>query len=566
MNTLPVYFAMVMAAWAALTLVLGGAGLAVRRWLTRQPPDAAELLFLPWLGWAALVVWLQLWHLVWRVNAGALVPMAALGVWGLAANRREIVALLRGRWRSALGFLALLFLAAAWLANHTINQPKSYDSGFYHIAGISWACQYPIVPGLGNLFSRLAFNNSSFLCAALLDHGPFVLRSHHLATGLLILWLMARGLLAVRRLAWAPAPGRAEWLHALILVVVVIWTVNGDGASSPSPDAVVYLLGLALGARLFERLAAGTVAVRGEEVRFELAAVALLAAVGMTVKLSFLALGLSAVALSWVWAWRHGATWRALGVPAVAGAAALLPWMVRGMILSGYPVFPLNFAPWSVEWRMPVGLLRAEADWIRAWARLPHVPPAQVLGSWRWVWPWFTTLTRMYLWDVMTPLALAVAAGWLLWRAPGAQRRAATGLGLFCLMPLSGLLFCLATAPNPRFAGAAFWLLGLGVLAAWLGTQPVPAARSVVLLLAAVLFARDVNVVEFLRPWRRDPGPVPQPLCKVMTTESGLDVFVPQQGDQLWAAPLPATPYFNRGLRLRRAGDLSRGFTFQPPR
>ena len=46
-------------------------------------------------------------------------------------------------------------------------------------------------------------------------------------------------------------------------------------------------------------------------------------------------------------------------------------------------------------------------------------------------------------------------------------------------------------------------------------------------------------------------------------TRSGLRLYVPQEGDQCWDAPLPCTPYPNADLRLRRQGDLGSGFLLE---
>ena len=50
--------------------------------------------------------------------------------------------------------LIIYFLAA--------SVPIHYDSGLYHIQAVKWIEQYAVVPGLGNLHGRLAFNPNLF--------------------------------------------------------------------------------------------------------------------------------------------------------------------------------------------------------------------------------------------------------------------------------------------------------------------------------------------------------------------------------------------------------------------
>ncbi len=44
-------------------------------------------------------------------------------------------------------------------------------------------------------------------------------------------------------------------------------------------------------------------------------------------------------------------------------------------------------------------------------------------------------------------------------------------------------------------------------------------------------------------------------------TRSGLVVYIPKKEGQCWDSPLPCTPYFNDTLRLRKPGDMAKGFT-----
>jgi hypothetical protein len=56
---------------------------------------------------------------------------------------------------------------------------------------------------------------------------------------------------------------------------------------------------------------------------------------------------------------------------------------------------------------------------------------------------------------------------------------------------------------------------------------------------------------------------IPKVSLSILTTESGLEISVPNVGDQVWDSTLPATPYFNPSLRLRSDG-IAKGFTIKP--
>jgi hypothetical protein len=58
--------------------------------------------------------------------------------------------------------------------------------------------------------------------------------------------------------------------------------------------------------------------------------------------------------------------------------------------------------------------------------------------------------------------------------------------------------------------------------------------------------------------------PTPTPELHDVTTDSGLVLHVPGPGGECWYGPLPCTPFPDRRLRLRRAGDLGHGFVVAP--
>ena len=60
-------------------------------------------------------------------------------------------------------------LVALW----SIQEVWVYDSKFYHIQAIKWIEEYGTVVGLGNLFDRLANNNSNFLVSAYFNNSFF---------------------------------------------------------------------------------------------------------------------------------------------------------------------------------------------------------------------------------------------------------------------------------------------------------------------------------------------------------------------------------------------------------
>jgi len=571
------YVGLAAVALIALSLLLGGCGLLVRRACGLPVRSTSDLLLAPWVGWCLAVLILQIWHLAFPVDRRVLLVIAATGLAGLLLNAGEIARRAAGwPWRSR--WMALLIAAAAvWVANQTTTQPKHPDSPLYHIVSVRWATDYAIVPGLGNLRNILGYNSSFFLYAAMLDNGPFQGKFHHLAGGLLLFLLLARILHGASRLL---AGDRARAWHvfdALFLVPVILY-VMGDYGSSPSPDVAVFALGVAAASELLRQYVEAEgreegglsgAGGRDREACYAVFVLSLLATVGITVKVSFAAFALTLGALALFARLKTHARGPLLdGRTAawIAGGGILLlgTWMVRGIITSGYPAYPSTFLGWPVEWRVSAEMARRNAESVCAWARMPGVPPEQVLGNWRWVWLWANRMLRNG-YTVVLPLTLAAVLAPVL-HATGREQTGARRSALpwlFLVLPIAGLAFWFLTAPEPRFAGAAFWILANGAVALALRSGDALRPRMAVACMTVTLFFSNVDVVQFVKPWNKDMGPVKQGVVEAMTTRSGLTVFVPLVDGQCWDAPLPCTTsrqQLDPDLRLRVPGDLSRGF------
>jgi hypothetical protein len=463
------------------------------------------------------------------------------------------------------------------MALHTTFQPGIYDSGLYHLNTIRWANTYPAVPGLVNLHGRLGFNCSFFLYAAMLNAGPFVHRCHHLANGALFLISFVPCLWGWYALLRRGVPARAEHLYyAAFSAPLAVWAMNTDFTASPTPDVAVFLIGMIVGGELIQLLPlageGGPPAMEPEAAAYRVLVVLLLTAAGLTVKLNFLGLGgaaalVAGAAFFWKREWRVAGR-KLLARTVLIGLLVVVPWMARGIILSGYVAYPLDVGSLPVDWKASAGQLAVEANSIKSWARLPYVDYHRVLANWDWLWPWSLDLMQQHRFDVVLPLLVTIAmltlAFCLGWRARAAGLRHAW---LFLTAPAAGLIFWFFTAPDPRFAGACFWMMAIGAvltLRPWVRPE---FWRPAMLLLVGGSWVLHASHTDFGHGPPRDIGPAMTVPMKIRTTDSGLRIYLPagEHQDQCWDAPLPCAPKFRADLRLRDPADMSKGFTFQPP-
>jgi hypothetical protein len=301
-------------------------------------------------------------------------------------------------------------------------------------------------------------------------------------------------------------------------------------------------------------------------------AIGLLAAAGVTVKLSlggFAAVGVPVAALLWLRRARPTLARAAacLGAVGLAVAAGVVPWMIRGVYLSGYPLYPATLGGVTAEWSAPLESVIAEANLIRYWNGVQDWWLV-VFRDPRWFVRWLDTL-GWYQREVMLPLGIAAVMGMLgLVRWLVQRRDTGRSVPAAIMLPtLGGLAFCFAAAPRARYGGAGFWLLAVQATVLALDGAPLAARRWLRVLpaLAAVLLAavpftdgrqvlRRINYLETY----------PRPQLHEMQLATGLVIQVPGETMCCWDGPFPCTPYPNQALRLRRDGDLAAGFMIDP--
>ena len=347
----------VLFAWSGLCLIFIGVGLFIRRSFGLTVQGAESVLTAFWIGWAFAILFLQLWHFNFKVDWRVLVVLMAVSTAGMLWNWNDLWHTITKRFPQKCALCFVLLLMAIWLANRAIGPPMNFDSGLYHLTSVRWAASYAIVPGLGNLHYRIAFNSSYFLYVAMLDIGPWAQKSYHFANGLLLLVLFTQILLSGFK--FFNGSDRVYDLFNILLLAPVLKQALDVNVSSPSPDLPVFILGVVVSSQLLALLANSQYLRR--ETGYAVFFITALASIGITIKLSFLVLGGATSLLALIiWFARSSsqggtADRRTLAWVTICAAVVLVSWMIRGIILSGYIAFPSVMGSFPVEWRISRG-------------------------------------------------------------------------------------------------------------------------------------------------------------------------------------------------------------------
>jgi hypothetical protein len=596
----------ILATWTALLAISIGIGLTLRRACGVKEVDVTGLFASCWLGICLTVLFLQIWHLLLPIGWPAFVAVVAMGSVGLFRSAPELWGWVgRMHWREHRVLIAVLILASCWVANHAMGPLTAYDSGMYHLPVITWAKHFPTVPGLGNLHGRLAFNNASLLYAALVEIGPWSGRSNHLVNGLFLFVLLLQLIIHSYQLPRAHGRQRAHGLFDLTLLTPVLLLVqDANFISSLTIDVPTAVVLFGAASRLFAQLVDPKRPHEPREHTYNLVVLTAMLTVAVCFKLSALGFSVTAwlLAVTW-WLWHDPGSQRVrtltLSWVITLTLALGLSWAGRGVILSGYPAYPSRIGAVPVDWRVPPEQADAERAWIRFFARhtpfTTHPAPDQHdLWHWQWLRPWLASaiLDAASRWQITLPALLTgVLLSTRLLRRRRVSAAVYTPAGWALLLPtVAGIAFWFVTAPRPVFGSAMVWILA-AACAGQTATAALDSARprSVsALLLASLLVGLPVGMylgsmaIQQLKGGRKPltalrrelivrPGsdlwfhPTPRAQLERFTTGSGLHLYVPQNDNRCFDAPLPCTPHPAWNLRLRRGEALEAGFAVNGP-
>lgn len=574
---------LVMVSWFLLFLLFAGLGLVVQRALGHLPTSGTFWLESFWLGWCLAILILQFWHFFAPVNDVIAVILSVIALILIFLHRGYLFLSLRKLSHYRV-FMTLFFIALLWFANRAIDAPVAYDTGFRDIQAIMWIDTYPIIPGMNNLFSSLAFNQSYYLYGALLDFGVWTGRAHHIAIGLLYMAFLAQGIWGGIKLVQHRDGQVVRWtsIYYAVLVPYVFYNSIQRGAVSHFlTDAPVDLIGfLSMGFVLdfvqFYRTSS-------DHRPYHIIKIAILILTGFTLKQSFIIFGLTlGLLVLLVWSARGGfqrgaseflrlVAW-VLGY----GLLLLIPWMARGVITSGYIAYPQSIGAFDVDWREPIELLEERQQTLATNTRIRSGDPDEILADWGWVIPWFKDLSGNVFYFSL-PVLIVVVSLMLYGIGKFHIRNAKTNnsLPIWILLPIFTMFIVwFISAPNIKYVGYLIWILVAVcvILAVSVWHDIVWRWRKYgILLVIVAVFVYSGYLTVSLRAFPLPAGPEDgfyehaMPPVKTFVTDSGLAVNTPDSHIKLcWNIPLPCTPLPRVRLYLRVPDDITQGFGVVP--
>ncbi len=518
----------------------------------------------PWLGYALLVALLQIGHLflpidarfaVVFVSAAALVAGGALLFGGATkelSSRRLATTL---AWTFVL--LGISLVAFIPVFNGCTKSMCHIDLGLYYLKLIRWIQTFPIVPGLVNVQEQLAFNQNAFLVTSLFDSLVPNRSGIFLIAGFLP-WLgLSLSVFAIVRLLLMRLPrrrkGRSHRTRLCRLATSLdLHPRQTSSISSASPDCIISCLSI----HFFLVFACFVVSAEDERTGVAIwAKFCFSECCALSVKSSSLGLvlGVWAVMIALLLIEKRRNFYLVFlqgraAVMSLLAAVFLATWIGRGIILSGYPLFPSTALAMPVPWRMPVkGIVEFQKEILR-WARDPDPgsDPKKVIKTWQWLPGWCERVVAMrthFAWPAQIGVAgsaVLVAFSFCI----SAFRRHARHL-LFLIIPLVAYsIFWFLSAPDPRYFGSTMWIFAICPALAFAAEGLRAGLASALATLGAAAIPITLLSWEYRSAWTYaeerlpkfdvlETGPVTNP--------HGVVVWMNPNGIQTYDSPLPSS-------------------------
>lgn len=558
----------ILLSWIYLFLVFSGIGLA----FLEQKKQNTFTSF--WVGWLIIIFFLQIWHIFFPVNRTAFLLISSLGLLNFIHKTKENI---KQKYHSFPKIsLFLIISIGIWLAYQSTIGQWNYDSGLYHLNTIRWLNSFPIIPGLGNLHGRLAFNCSYFLYPALLEEwGLWEHQSQYIANGI-ILWVFLSQILLSFKESLYKNDKSISFLDIfwslLILPFFCLPELLGN-ISSPSPDLAISILTMLT--------AISFLSIEKEKNLKDLfpqsLLITLLTATGITIKLSsfIYSFTIFIANLSFLWIKSKNQTILNQSIYQIIKILfvftfIIVIWIIRGIILSGYIAYPSAWGGVSVPWRIPQESVINMLNWTFSWARTPQSYHwKEVLSNWNWITPWILRNSRNPFILIFPTTLIFITLPYLIIRRRINFKKDSSWIILIPL--ILSISYWFFTAPSPRFGSTFLWVLAIFCISKIIYDTNNPKRRIISFILIVAFSSSFFNIsllqlrhIKFLFKEKILLNLPPSVPLKIYTTHHGLKIYVPEIGDQCWDAPLPASIYPHPDLRLRKEGDLRSGFVLDP--
>lgn len=428
-------------------------------------------------GLCGLTVYAQIFSLFYKVGRVAFAGVLFLDVIWLFLIYKELINWIKEIEKPFLPVRLLLIVGVGILVLiSTSGEVRSYDTYLYHAQSIRWIEEYGVVPGLGNLHERLAFNNSFLCLQALFSFSFFIEQSMHSVNGFVV-WILLSYAVCSMKFVHNKKIYASDFSR---LALIGYYADKVYETSSPSTD--LFAVGL-VGYIVCKWI---TLLEEDEEkIAPPYAYLCILGVYAVTLKVSSAMIVLLAI----MPAYRliKGKKWGEIILYLGLGVLTIAPFFIRNVILSGYLLFPYpDLDLFSFDWKIPVSNVTYWQTLIKTWAQgyrgeyRADAPFTEWFPLWRDSYLLTDPLLVIEFIADIVAIPLAVIVGVV----KGFRKKNWNFFHITCCL-IAGILFWFFNAPTRRFGETYLLFLPLYLVGSVLENYKFKTAAAIA---TAVIF------------------------------------------------------------------------------
>src|SRR5688572_2891322 len=453
----------------------------------------------------------------------------------------------------------LVLFVIVWVVILLINAGPTImdDTDSYHIQSIKWIREWGSVPGLVNLHERFGFNSSWFSSVALFSFLPATTGGFTALNGVLSVWLC---FWLISTFSSQKSENKRAAFSILVIFIggLIFWPLLRGNAATANYDFITTCVVLVLFIEIFLSKEFSP------SVEWIIWPVYL-----FTVRIvNFPLLILCLLAFVYYFSQKNSKT---IFLPVVYCFLLIVPFIIRNVIIAGYPFYPATFFDFTnVDWKPDPRLTETLLEYIKYYNRVSttylEIEQTKALGA-DWIPSWFRYL---FLFDkiiVVGGLAGIVSSLPKLFVSKDKPRT------LLIIIALAWLICWFFISPDPRFVYGVL-LFGIFLLVYHLtyfnrNAQIIKIAMNGLIIIligwSAYYFVSKLSKQKEYANWVK-PAQLPQPPVKELMIGEMI-LRIPESINNNWNArcygtEIPCLYKIHPGLRPR-GKNIQNGFRLE---
>lgn len=402
-------------------------------------------------GLMFLTIYAQVFSLFTKVGRTAfLVLMAGLPVCIMFLRKKDMKIEAVSPFSLVKFQLFFLIAGVAGTVIWTDIIPQHYDTYLYHAQAVHWIEEYGVVPGLGNLHFRLAYNSAFLPLQALFSFKWLLGQSLHTMNGFVVLCFLCYIAFSLK----FQKTGKIEVSDLLKLGMVFYIVISCYNISSLSTDIWPLLLVFYICIKWIELWEEGV------EEPEAYAFLCVLSVYAVTLKLSVVIFVLLSVypAVCLI----KQKNWKSVIMHILLGVVNVIPFMIRNVILSGYLIYPYpEIDLFHFDWKMNQNVMLGDRKLIMVWGRGLRDVSEYSRPFREWFPVWLTSIHTIWRVAFFITLVLIVPAVFFIIK--NRKKSESVIINLLIAACIAGLFYWLFSAPLPRY-GLIYILLLPGLV------------------------------------------------------------------------------------------------------